>query len=152
MSQSHFFRPQYVQEYGGVFAGVVAFLLDRETEFNRDGTVHCERDPRDPGGTTEYGIDAGSHPGVHVVHLTQAQAVAIYHGTEWTKIAGDRLPPFLVLPLLDTAVNLGIVRAGECLQQATGFQGKGFVFCRRSAMGQFPLAGHKAFMLKCRPA
>ena len=124
MSQSRFFHQSNVDAYGAAFAGAIAFVLGRETEFNRDGTVHCERDPDDPGGTTEYGIDAGSHPGVDVAHLTEAAAVAIYHRTEWTRIQGDRLPTFLALPLLDTAVNPGIERAGEWLQQALGFQGE----------------------------
>ena len=60
---SRFFHQSNVDLYGAGFAVGVAFTLDRETEFNRDGTVHCERNPDNLGGTTEYGIDAGSHPG-----------------------------------------------------------------------------------------
>ena len=123
MTQSRFFHPSVAERYGLPFAQAVAFVLDRETEFNRDGTVHCEHDPRDPGGTTMYGIDGGSHPGVDVAHLTEAQADAIYHDTEWARIAGDRLPGFLVLPMLDTAVNPGWKLAAEWLQEALGFEG-----------------------------
>ena len=125
MFQSRFLRQIYIDQYGAAFAVGAAFVLDRETEFNRDGTVHCERDPDDPGGTTEYGIDAGSHPGVDVAHLTEAQAVAIYHRTEWTRICGDRLPSFLALPLLDTAVNPGSKLAVQWLQEAVGVAADG---------------------------
>ena len=113
---SRFYRQEYVSHYGETFARAVAFVLDRETEFNRDGTVHCERDPSDPGGTTEYGIDAGSHPGVDVADLTEAQAVEIYHRTEWARIRGDGLPSALALSMLDTAVNPGIGLAATWLQ------------------------------------
>ena len=116
--QSRFYRPQYVAQYGESFARAVAFVLDRETEFNRDGTVHCERDPSDPGGTTEYGIDAGSHPGVDIANLTEAGAVDIYHKTEWARIQGDQLPAILALPMLDTAVNPGSKLAAVWLQFA----------------------------------
>ena len=117
---SRFYRQEYVSRYGESFARAVAFVLDRETEFNRDGTVHCERDPDDPGGTTEYGIDAGSHPGVDVAHLSESQAVAIYHATEWTRIRGDGLPSGLALSMLDTAVNPGVGLASTWLQLAVG--------------------------------
>ena len=118
--QSRFYKTEYVARYGEGFARAVAFVLDRETEFNRDGTVHCERDPDDPGGTTKYGIDAGSHPGVDVADLSEAEAVNIYHSTEWTRIRGDGLPMELMLPLLDTAVNPGIGLASTWLQLAVG--------------------------------
>ena len=127
MTQSRFFHQSVIDKYGAAFAVAVAFVLDRETEFNRDGTVHCEHDPNDPGGTTMYGIDAGSHPGVDVVHLTEAQADAIYHGTEWKKIQGDRLPSFLALPMLDTAVNPGWKPACVYLQEAVGVNPDGAV-------------------------
>ncbi len=117
---SRFYRQEYVSHYGEAFARAVAFVLDRETEFNRDGTVHCERDPSDPGGTTEYGIDAGSHPGVDVANLSEAQAVEIYHATEWTRIHGDALPSALALSMLDTAVNPGSGLAATWLQLAVG--------------------------------
>ena len=120
MTQSRFYRPEYVQQYGEPFARAVAFVLDREADFNRDGTVHCDRDPDDPGGTTKYGIDRASHPGVDVPDLTEAQAVAIYHGREWAWIDGDELPAALALPMLDTAVNPGVKPAIQWLQHALG--------------------------------
>ena len=116
--QSRFYRPQYAASYGESFARAVAFVLDRETEFERDGTIHCERDPNDPGGTTKYGIDAGSHPGVDIPNLTEADAVTIYHATEWARIQGDKLPAILALPMLDTAVNPGSKLAVVWLQFA----------------------------------
>ena len=127
MSQSRFYRFEYARQYGEGFARAVAFVLDRETEFNRDGTVHCERDPNDPGGTTEYGIDAGSHPGVDVAHLKEAEAVAIYHATEWTRIRGDGLPSALTLAMLDTAVNPGVGLASVWLQLAVGAYPDGMI-------------------------
>ena len=55
MSPSRFFHQAYVDQYGPAFVSAVAFVLDREAESNRDGAMHCERDPDDPGGTTNPG-------------------------------------------------------------------------------------------------
>lgn len=126
MSQ-RFLRSAYCDKYGVPFAVAVAFVLDRETEFLHDGSVKVERDPDDPGGTTKYGIDAGSHPGVDVANLTEAGAVDIYHRTEWTAIRGDNLPGALALSMLDTAVNPGSKLAAVWLQLALGVSPDGLI-------------------------
>ena len=53
-----------------------------------------------PGGTTKYGIDQASHPGVDVANLTQDQAVAIYH-QEWLAHNLDALPDKLAIAAFD---------------------------------------------------
>lgn len=115
---SRFYKPEYADKYGEAFARGVAFVLDNETEFNRDGSVRTEHDPSDPGGETRFGIDQRSHKGVDIDNLTESDAVAIYHATEWTSINGDQLPPSISTQLLDTAVNPGIAPACHWLQEA----------------------------------
>ena len=101
------------------------FTLSWETVFQTGhqddyNFVHTEDVPGDGGGLTRYGIDATDHPNVHVSSLTLAQALAIYHGGEWTAIRGDSLPPDLALVTFDAAVNCGVEHAAKWLQMAVG--------------------------------
>ena len=69
---------------------------------------------------SKYGLSAASFPNLDIPNLTLAQAQAIYLSLYWTKIAGDSLPPPLALLVFDAAVNNGVSRAVQWLQQAAG--------------------------------
>ena len=75
---------------------------------------------RDPGGLTKYGISQRSYPNLDIARLTEEQATQIYHRDYWERISGDEIPTGLDLLLLDTAVNMGAVRAIMILQEALG--------------------------------
>ena len=80
--------------------------------------VVTERDPRDPGGATRFGIDQRDHPSVDVPSITLAQAQAIFHdgaqnlrgeieGGEWTRVRGDDLSDKWSLALFEEILGLG---------------------------------------------
>lgn len=105
----------------------VAFVLKMETEYNKDGSVKVERDPNDPGGTTKYGIDQGSHSHVDVANLTKEGAAQIFHDTEWTKACCDKLNPNWDLIVFDTSVNPGLGFSIVTLQRVAGVKSDGFI-------------------------
>jgi lysozyme family protein len=105
----------------------VAFVLDHETEYNKDGSVKVEHDPRDPGGVTKYGIDQRDHPNVNVPALTKAQAIEIYRNEEWAKCRCANLKQPWDLAVFDTAVNIGVNHAARLLQRSVGAGIDGFV-------------------------
>lgn len=109
------------------FQKCIDFVLKWETEYNRDGSVRTEHDPNDPGGTTRYGIDQRSHPGVDVEHLTLAQAKQIYFDDEWTKCRCEELGYPWDLAVFDAAVNIGKGWAVPALQKAVGTKADGFI-------------------------
>jgi lysozyme family protein len=93
------------------FQKAIAFILSHENEYLRGhwgdpNYVVAERVAGDPGGTTKYGIDQASHPGVDVANLTQDQAVAIYR-QEWNAHNLDALPDKLAIAAFDVWVNGG---------------------------------------------
>jgi lysozyme family protein len=109
------------------FLECVDFVLRHETEYNADGSVRVERDKRDPGGTTKYGIDQRSHPDVSVENLSLADAKKIYFDDEWTKCRCGELKAPWDLALFDAAVNVGSHRAVRWLQEAVGAEKDGFI-------------------------
>ena len=88
------------------FCAFIPLILAHEEEFNRDGSVHTEHDPDDPGGTTKFGIDQRSHPKVNIAGLTEEDATEIYFD-EWTKAPCDELPLPLGEMIFDIMVNGG---------------------------------------------
>ncbi len=102
------------------FETCVAFVLLMETEYTSSGEVKVEHDPHDPGGTTKYGIDQQSHPGVDVANLTLEQAKEIYREGEWALCRCDELKAPWDMVIFDTAVNLGVARAVVLLQKTVG--------------------------------
>lgn len=105
---------------GSRFDICIAFVLPHETEFNRDGSVKVERDPRDPGGTTKYGIDQRDHPHVDVAKLDEPGAREIFRAEEWTKAQCAKFKPNWDLAIFDSAVNPGLGFVGKALQRAVG--------------------------------
>lgn len=87
-----------------------------------------ENDPNDSGNRgdgsafnygTKFGVDAASHPGVDIVHLTSQQASDIYQHQFLTG-------PFAALPepigyvCFDFGMNAGTAHAVQCVQSVTG--------------------------------
>lgn len=105
----------------------VNFVLEHETEYNKDGSVKVERDEHDPGGTTKFGIDQRSHPSVNVAALSVAAAKQIYLNGEWTQCSCANLKPGFDLAVFDTAVNIGAGRAIKLLQRAANVTVDGFI-------------------------
>lgn len=74
--------------------------------------------PDDPGGATNFGISARSHPGLAVVALTRNAAVEIYWREWWLRFGFAQLPAAAAAKTFDLAVNMGAGHAIECLQRA----------------------------------
>jgi lysozyme family protein len=97
--------------YSPAFEKAIAFILPHENEYARGHWgdprfVIAEDVDGDNGGVTKYGIDSASHPDVDVASLTEAAAVAIYHG-EWLEHDLDALPEKLAVAAMDVWVNGG---------------------------------------------
>jgi len=78
-------------------------------------------DPNDRGGETKYGISKKSYRKLDIKNLTKEQAKEIYYKDYWKKVGGDYLPYPLNLIVFDFAVNSGVKRASEYLQQMVNF-------------------------------
>ncbi len=114
------------------FDRAVKFELEHETEFRTghygdDAFVLTEHDEDDPGGTTKYGIDQRSHPGVNIAKLTKAQAIEIYRNDYWTRAQCDALPDGFAEACFDIAVNNGLGQSAKMLQFAVGTKVDGWV-------------------------
>ena len=83
--------------------------------------------PRDPGGLTKFGISQRSYPKLDIRRLTLDQAKAIYRRDFWDRIRGDALPVGVDLVVLDMAVNAGVRRAVQLLQQGAGATDDGII-------------------------
>lgn len=90
--------------------------------------------PKDPGNWTggkvgvgelkgsKYGLSAASYPDLDIEHLTDDDAIKLYH--EWyVKGKLDRFIGSMQYQLFDAAFNHGFKRANKILQQALGFKG-----------------------------
>lgn len=85
------------------------------------------KDPRDPGGETQWGISKRSYPKLDIRRLTRAQAIAIYRRDFWERSRADDMAPALGFQLLDAAVNSGITQATRWLQRAVGVADDGII-------------------------
>lgn len=83
--------------------------------------------PADPGGETKYGITKRTYPHLNIAALTLEQAKVIYKRDFWDKAGCDVLPGGLAFDVFDTAVNSGVSRASELLQEALGVTADGKV-------------------------
>ncbi len=83
-------------------------------------------DSDDPGGETKFGISKRQYPELDIKNLTEEQAKEIYWRDYWLKAYCPELEevhPKLAIYHFDTAVNIGIKRAGQILQRAINRQG-----------------------------
>jgi lysozyme family protein len=101
------------------FTAFMPFILKWETEYNKDGSARTEHDPDDPGGTTKYGIDQRSHPGVDIENLTKDGALQIYF-SEWTEEGCEDMAPKLGEVYFNACVNAGTGRADKLMAESNG--------------------------------
>jgi lysozyme family protein len=103
------------------FNACLAFVLKWE-----GGYVN---NPADPGGATNKGITQNtyntwqtqqSQATQDVKLITDAEIQQIYQKNYWTPSGADRIPARLNLVEFDTAVNMGVGRAVQFLQQQVG--------------------------------
>ncbi|MBX3014840.1 MAG: hypothetical protein KF832_25190 [Caldilineaceae bacterium] len=78
------------------------------------------QDPQDPGGETNMGISKRSYPHLDIAQLTRDQAVAIYQRDYWQASGADQLAWPMALMHFDTAVNAGVDRANQLLEDSRG--------------------------------
>ena len=83
--------------------------------------------PSDPGGETNFGISRRSYPDEDIKGMTRERAAAIYHRDYWQPICGDALPETLAVPLMDYAVNSGVSRACNAIQEIVGMDRTGCI-------------------------
>lgn len=99
--------------------------MPENTDFNKaiDFVLSSEggyvNDPRDPGGETNFGISKRAFPNLDIKNLTRDQAKKIYFDKYWIKSGCDKLSWPLNLVVMDTAVNCGVERAKEMLQEVS---------------------------------
>lgn len=93
-------------------------------------------DPKDPGGTTKYGItqrvyDSWMHykkePIASVSSITKKEAKEIYKVQYWDAIQGNLLPKYLGICLFDFAVHSGIAKAIRTLQRVIDVEPDGIM-------------------------
>lgn len=81
-----------------------------------EGGAVAEHDPKDPGGTTKFGISQRAYPNLDIENLTLDQVKEIYKKDYWQLCCCDQLPRAYALCVFDTAVNQGPGRAIRLLQ------------------------------------
>lgn len=92
------------------------FLIAVERVLANEGGYSSN--PDDPGGATNFGISARSHPGLDIAALTRDAAIEIYWREWWLRFGFARLPAAAAAKTFDLAVNIGAGSAIQCLQRA----------------------------------
>lgn len=75
-------------------------------------------DARDPGGETRYGISKRAYPNEDIANLTRERAAELYERDYWRLMHGEELPFPLAVSVFDAAVNSGVRRSIQWLQNA----------------------------------
>lgn len=109
------------------FERAAAFVLKQEVEpgHERDGSLHT--DPKDPGGTTRFGISQKAYPDIDLTKLDYDGAMKIYAGI-WATTGCDNLQYPLDIVVFDSAFNMGVGTAKRLL--AMGGDYNTFLFHR----------------------
>lgn len=95
------------------FLKFLPFVFEHEDAISH-GNVVVEHISGDAGGTTKYGIDARSHPGVDIENLTKEKATAIYWN-EWAREGCEALIFPLGEVFSDCCIRSGWSRARDIL-------------------------------------
>ncbi len=79
-------------------------------------------DPSDSGGETNYGVTKkvaveNGYTG-DMLHMPEQVAFDIYVDKYWNSVLADCMPSLVAQEVVDTAVNMGVNRAGKFLQRA----------------------------------
>jgi len=99
-------------------AGAAGYSPAIERLLTREGGY--VNDPVDRGGETNFGISKRSYPDLDIAKLTKDQAADIYKRDYWDAIGADRLPEGTREIAFDAAVNHGVGRTQQLLQEAGG--------------------------------
>lgn len=102
------------------FTEAVNFLIDQ-----LEGVGKAVAEKNDAGGLTKFGIDARSHPGEDIVHLTRERAIQIYLEEYWQKANLNLIPSNLQLQHFCGIVVMGISGHSKVLQRAAGVYADG---------------------------
>lgn len=106
--------------------------LDRALAFTLRWEGKFSEDQNDPGNWTggrvgvgafkgtKFGISAAAYPDLDIANLTLQDAGRIYDRDYWELSGADALQWPLSLAHFDTAVNMGVGRAGSLLSMASG--------------------------------
>ena len=100
--------PSKTLPYSARFLAFMPFIFEWE------GGLDDDKD--DPGGVTNFGIDARSHPGVDIRHLTKDGAKVIYWN-EWVKDGCEAKPYPLGEVIFNCDVNCGGGRTQSILAE-----------------------------------
>jgi len=100
------------------FERAVEFVLKWEGGYVKD----------DPGGETNFGISKNSYPELDISSLTVEQVKPIYYQDYWLKAGCDELNQPLDIIVFDTAVNMGVSKAKEFLEESSDW--KDYLFLR----------------------
>lgn len=93
---------------------------------------------------TNFGIAASAHPTLDIVHLTRAEAEAIYASEYWTPAGCEALPAGLDLSHFDGTVNSGRARSARWLARASSKTSGGTVAARIQAYNSARLSFDQA--------
>lgn len=107
------------QRYSDRFDNFIKFIFDAECVYAKNhygdlNFVITETVPGDSGGTTKFGIDAASHPGVDIKNLTIDTAKDIYF-KEWKQADIEQYSYPLGECIYDCNVNCGASRTKKIL-------------------------------------
>jgi len=84
-------------------------------------------DPSDPGGETNFGLDARTYPNLDLKTITKNEAIGIYWRDWWMPYSPDGFAPFVTEKMFNMAVNVGRLQANKFLQRSVGTTDDGFI-------------------------
>lgn len=84
-------------------------------------------DPADPGGETKFGVSKRAYPHIDIAGLTVDSVKPIYRRDYWDKAGCQYLPAGLNYAVFDAAVNVGVGRAVQWMQEAVGTVADGVI-------------------------
>ncbi len=84
-------------------------------------------DPKDPGGTTNFGISQRAYPQLNIAQLSKEKAIEIYRKDYWEKNKIDSMPDKIRLAVFDCCVNQGADFAIKTLQGICGVEKDGLI-------------------------
>ncbi len=91
--------------------------LEKALAFSLKWEGKYVNDPDDPGGETNYGISKRAHPNEDIKNLTLERVTKIYEEEYWNPAGCGGLELPLAVCVFDSAVNHGVDRALEWLEE-----------------------------------
>lgn len=109
---------QAAERYGSRFKNWLAFVLEWECVFNKQGHIITENVLGDGGGITFAGIDHRSHPKFNYLHPTPEAVAATYFSDYWKPSQAEAFKFPVGEVVANFSVNMGLRRAVILLQTA----------------------------------